>query len=176
MIGEVSVSCDIACNPHCDCLVYSELDAISASVSYTELLVCEVSNASQYWDDLSGKALEPKGVEAARREDMAELAKHNVYTKVPISECWKATGKEPIGTRWIDVNKGDDDEPDYRSHLVAQELNVKKREDLFAATPLSNRRRCFSRWLRQPLHAPQERGGGRGKVPGSTSHCYSASH
>ena len=35
----------------------------------------------------------------------------------------------------MDVNKGDDERPDYRSRLVAQEINNHKREDLFAATP-----------------------------------------
>ena len=54
---------------------------------------------------------------------------------MPISECWKNTGKAPIGTRWIDVNKGDDQYPDYRSRLVAQEIKRDRRDDLFAATP-----------------------------------------
>ena len=58
-----------------------------------------------------------------------------MYEKAPISECWNSTGQEPIGTRWVDVNQGDDENPDYRSRLVAQELHTHKREDLFAATP-----------------------------------------
>ena len=45
------------------------------------------------------------------------------------------TGKAPIGTRWIDINKGDEKAPEYRSRLVAQEIKRDKREDLFAATP-----------------------------------------
>ena len=44
-------------------------------------------------------------------------------------------GKGPIGTRWIDTNKGDDEDPEYRSRIVAQEVNTEKRIDLFAATP-----------------------------------------
>ena len=66
---------------------------------------------------------------------MGELAKHKAYEKVPIAECWNRTGLEPIGTRWVDINKGDDDKSDYRSRLVAQELNTSKRKDFFAATP-----------------------------------------
>ena len=50
-------------------------------------------------------------------------------------ECWEATGKGPIGVRWVDINKGDEDRPEYRSRLVAKELKTDKREDLFAATP-----------------------------------------
>ena len=49
--------------------------------------------------------------------------------------CWDETGKEPIGTRWVDVNSGDEVNPDYRSRLVAQEIQRDRREDLFAATP-----------------------------------------
>ena len=44
-------------------------------------------------------------------------------------------GCAPIGKRWVDVNKGDDANPVYRSRLVAQDINDHKREDLFAATP-----------------------------------------
>ena len=55
--------------------------------------------------------------------------------KVPISKCIERTGKPPIGTRWVDINKGDNVHPEYRSRVVAQEINVEKREDLFAATP-----------------------------------------
>ena len=52
-------------------------------------------------------------------------------------------GKDPIGTRWIDVNKGDDDNPEYRSRLVAQEIKRDNREDLFAATPpLEAKKKC----------------------------------
>ena len=66
---------------------------------------------------------------------MGEFRKHNVYTKTSLEECWRKTGKAPIGTRWIDINKGDEKTPEYRSRLVAKEINTHKRDDLFAATP-----------------------------------------
>ncbi len=88
-----------------------------------------------FWDDVTGNELDPELVREARAEEMKEFKKHNVYVKVPLSECWAATGKRPIGARWVDVNKGDDAKPEYRSRLVAQEINDSKREDLFAATP-----------------------------------------
>ena len=97
--------------------------------------IAAVDSKGAYWDELSGRELKPQMVRNARREEMGEVYKHNVYTKVPISESWNVTGKGPIGSRWIDINKGDDEKPDYRSRLVAQEINDKKREDLFAATP-----------------------------------------
>ena len=58
-----------------------------------------------------------------------------MYVKVPIEQCWQRTGKGPIGTKWLDVYKGDKVNPDIRSRWVAQEIRVDKREDLFAATP-----------------------------------------
>ena len=38
-------------------------------------------------------------------------------------------------TRWIDINKGDEDMPNYRSRLVAKEFNDGAGEGLFASTP-----------------------------------------
>jgi hypothetical protein len=74
-------------------------------------------------------------VKKARIEEMKEVSKHNVYTKVPIEECWTNTGKDPIGTRWVGISKGDADNPEYRSRLVAQEIKRDNGEDLFVATP-----------------------------------------
>ena len=59
----------------------------------------------------------------------------HLYDKVQISECKRMTGRMPITVRWIDTNKGDKEKPNYRSRVVARELNTHKRDDLFAATP-----------------------------------------
>ena len=53
------------------------------------------------------------------------------------------TGKKPIGTRWVDVNKGDEDNPEYRSRLVAKEINTGKMEGIFAATPPLEAKKCL---------------------------------
>ena len=87
------------------------------------------------WDDTTGEELDHKMVRAARDEEMVEVRKHHLYSKVPLKECWERTGKDPIGVRWVDVNKGDNVHPEYRSRLVAKEIKANKREDLFAATP-----------------------------------------
>ena len=55
-----------------------------------------------------------------RKEEIDEFHKHEVYTKTELSECWKETGKAPVKVRWIDINKGDSENPDYRSRLVAK--------------------------------------------------------
>ena len=39
------------------------------------------------------------------------------------------------GTRWVDIDKGDEKTPDYRSRLVATEFNNGQEEGLYASTP-----------------------------------------
>lgn len=54
---------------------------------------------------------------------------------MPIHECWKGTKRQPIGVRWVDVNKQDDVNPKYRSRLVAKEINRSPKPELYAAIP-----------------------------------------
>ena len=113
----------------------NRIDYIGYGVSFAGE-VNEVERQKEFWDDMSGKKLKEEKVRIAREEEMIEVRKHKVYEKVPISECWKETGQGPIGTRWVDINKGDEVNEDYRSRLVAQELKSKSMlEDIFAATP-----------------------------------------
>ena len=111
------------------------------SPSINEISLCSVEDkqclddATEYVDDMSGKPLKTDLVQIARAEEMAKFGQHEVYTKVPISECVKVTGKQPIGSRRIDIHKGDEAEPNYRSRLVAKEIRRGPNEDMFAATP-----------------------------------------
>ena len=97
----------------------------------------------EYVDDMSGKPLISRLVNEARGDEMAKFRQHNVYTKVPISECVASTGKQPIGSKWIDINKGDEKEPNYRSRLVAKEIRRGPNEDMFAATPPLEAKKCL---------------------------------
>ena len=90
------------------------------------------------FDDVSNEPLVPHMVMKARAEELDYFNSMGVYEYAKIDECWKLTGKQPIGTRWIDVNKGDSLKPNYRSRLVAKEYKVDVRPDLFAATPPPN--------------------------------------
>ena len=45
------------------------------------------------------------------------------------------SGTKIIKVRWIDINKGDENEPDIRSRLVAKDYNNEDRPELFAGTP-----------------------------------------
>ena len=69
---------------------------------------------------MTHKQLPKEGVIKARVEEMVQVYKHKLYTKVPIEECLQETGKKPIQVRWIDINEGDEDNPDYRSRVVCQ--------------------------------------------------------
>ena len=92
-------------------------------------------DVEEAWDDACGAPLELEEVKRARREEIDYVHKINFYDKAPISEVYKNTGKGPISVRWIDINKGDQESPNYRSRLVAREVNTNKRNDLFRATP-----------------------------------------
>ena len=60
-----------------------------------------------------------------------------VWRKRPIQEAYQRTGRAPITVRWVDINKGDEENPKYRSRLVARPLNAtdKSGTSYFAPTP-----------------------------------------
>ena len=68
-----------------------------------------------------------------------------VYDKIPRSMA-TAKGWNIIKTRWIDINKGDDDHPNYRSRMVGKEFNDREIEGLFAATPPLEALRLILSW------------------------------
>ena len=58
----------------------------------------------------------------------------NAYTRCPRSAVEEEGGKT-IDVRWIDVNRGDCDDPIYRSILVGREFDTTKDDGLYATTP-----------------------------------------
>ena len=99
-------------------------------------------------DDVSGSPLERESVLKARLLEMEFFRKLKVYTKVK-RQSWMRV----ISTKWIDVNKGDAAAPDMRSRLVGRELNLSKRDDLFAGTPpLESLRFILSMCASRPDH------------------------
>ena len=58
-------------------------------------------------DDVSGSELNPELSLKAREEEMEQFKEHGVYEKVKEEVCWAVAGKAPIGTRRVDINKGD---------------------------------------------------------------------
>ena len=82
------------------------------------------SEGRDYYDEITGAKLDPQKHFEAHRVEMEFMTTLNVWDVVPVDECWAETGRAPIGTRWIDQNKGDDARLDYRSRLVAQETRT----------------------------------------------------
>ena len=73
-------------------------------------------------------------VQKARAEEIEYVRSKQVWSKIPRSEAQRL-GYKVMKTRWIDINKGDDEHPVYRSRFVAKEFNNGDVEGLFAGTP-----------------------------------------
>ena len=111
-----------------------ELNKVGEDISMNEVMEILREEAETY-DANTGEVLRKDLVTIARAEEMETFKKFGVYTKRPLKECWDETGKGPIKVKWVDINKGDTEREEYRSRLVAMEIALNKREDLFAATP-----------------------------------------
>ena len=113
---------------------------VEADLSEQSLLAALVGQelARPVYDGASGVLLDPALVRAGRTEEIGWADKLHVWDKVPRSAALRA-GKKVIGTKWLDINKGDALSPNVRSRLVAKELRAFApwipQEDLFAATP-----------------------------------------
>ena len=89
---------------------------------------------------MSGTWLRLEAVIEAIRTELAFFCQMKVYTKVSRREAL-ARGKQVIQVRWIDINKGDEINEDYRSRLVAKQFRDKASTnvaEMFAATPPSD--------------------------------------
>ncbi len=80
--------------------------------------------SGRYRDDLTGQVLKDKLVHEARTNELEFFHAKNVWLKVPKSEVRARGGRQPISVRWVDVNKGDDMNPKYRSRLVARQMKA----------------------------------------------------
>ena len=92
--------------------------------------------SGKYKDDLTKQVLRDDLVEAARALELTYFEQKGVWRKRLISEI-RRLGKVPISVRWVDVNKGDDANPRYRSRLVARQLKATDTSGgtFFAPTP-----------------------------------------
>ena len=73
---------------------------------------------------MTGQYLRDDLVMAARAKELEFFKSKGVWTKKLKAEARTMTGKPPISVRWVDINKGDDDAPNYRSRLVARQMKV----------------------------------------------------
>ena len=90
----------------------------------------QIYDGMEFVDDVSGEPLDKAEAVKARKLEMTFFKDKGVYTKVR-RQAWMKI----ITTKWLDVNKGDAVNMNYRARLVGREIKRDKREDLFAATP-----------------------------------------
>ena len=94
-----------------------------------------IQRGDVYMDALTGQPLIKEMVEAARRKELEYFASKAVWQLRPRAEAYSKMGKPPIIVKWVDVNKGDDESPNYRSRLVAREIRLPGEASIFAPTP-----------------------------------------
>ena len=91
-----------------------------------------VLNALQHfpfaaWVDISSAPLDPAKVTVVRKLEIQYAEKKPVWQKI-LRSLAKERGWKIVKSRWIDINKGDDVNPSYRSRMVGKEFNNGKME------------------------------------------------
>ena len=69
-----------------------------------------------------GESVGPKAVRQARLKEMKYVKEKEVWQPISQDEA-RRRGWKVVKTRWIDINKGDEDMPNYLSLLAAKEFN-----------------------------------------------------
>lgn len=87
-----------------------------------------------FFDDVSGKQLEHSRVLKARQDEVDFIRRMSVFDEVE-----RPKDRPVLKGRWVDVNKGDDARPNYRSRYVGKEIKRGAKGSLvaqyFAAMP-----------------------------------------
>jgi len=93
--------------------------------------------SGRHRDDLSGEILNDALVKEARAQELRFFEAKGVWQKIIRADTRRFTARRPVSVRWVDVNKGDDLCPNYRSRLVARQLKATDTsgESFFAPTP-----------------------------------------
>ena len=92
-------------------------------------------------DDVKGRPLDPREVKTSREKEIKYLWDMEVYEYSTEAEA--RTGRNPVGLKWIDTNKGRAEAPRHRSRLVCTEVRHKGVEPIFSATPPLETLRIF---------------------------------
>ena len=95
----------------------------------------QIGSEVGYRDDLSGQILDPDLVRIARAKELEYFEAKVVWEKRIMGEVRRVTGKPPITVRWVDVNKGDNVNPNIRSRLVARQICQAGEDAIVAPTP-----------------------------------------
>jgi hypothetical protein len=102
--------------------------------------------AAVVYDEITGAQLPPRLVQQARAEEVKFMLDWGVWERALVTDCWRETGRAPIGSKWVDVNKGDAANPVIRSRFVVKEIATYKTDDFFTATPPLEALRLLLAW------------------------------
>ena len=91
----------------------------------------------------------PMGHVRLTMQDELEYVCDKVCVGVLLSEAEEDTHGKMIGSKWVDCNKNDINNPDVRCRLVGQEVNTHADESFYAATPPLEAKRML--FLNGPL-------------------------
>ena len=137
------------------------IQSASAEWEHDELLICEGPRqgfSGKHRDDLTGQVLKDSFVEDARKKELEYFEKKQVWERVD-KALVRSKGHKIVSTRWVDVNKGDNACPNYRSRLVARQLKAHDKSGtvFFAPTPpLEALRTVLSRTTTRSQGEPAE--------------------
>ena len=126
-----------------------------------EILIADDPRAGfsgSFRDDLTGQILNDSLVAEARTKELEYFNKKMVWQKVDKVTTQRA-GHKLVSVRWVDVNKGDNSCPNYRSRLVARQLKAHDKSGaiFFAPTPpLEALRTVLSRATTKRADQPKE--------------------
>ena len=93
-------------------------------VEYVVNLEDEEGNQHEEQWEGDNEELDSEKVDEARGEEVGFMQGIGVWVKSTNEECWEMTGKAPVTTEWVDINKGRDGEVNVRSRLVARDFKV----------------------------------------------------
>ena len=90
-------------------------------------------------DDVKWRPFDPHEVKTARQRDVQYVLDREVCEDATEAEARARTGRNPVGLKWIDTNKGGAEVPRHRSRLVCTEVRHKRsRTDLLSNTALGS--------------------------------------
>ena len=104
-----------------------------------------------YKDEYTNEELPIGHVKRAMAEELDYFC-DRVWVGVPMDVARNDPDGKIIGSRWVNCNKNDINDPDVRCRLVAQEVNLHADDSFFAATPpLEAKRLLFSNFSSRAL-------------------------
>ena len=141
----------ITCEPLMECIMEAAREAFEEADQITEINAC-VTRDVVYKDAVTGRHLRGPLVVASCKHELQYFASKKVLEKRPYIEAVTRTGERPITVRWIDAHKCDDEE-NYRSRLVANEMRKHCERFRFAPTPpLQSAKQRFLSGLERAWH------------------------